>query len=49
LGHTDDVELVRERYGHTDHDLARQRIKKLFDQPTELRPVDDQDGEAANG
>lgn len=36
-----------DRYGHTDDDLARERIKKLFEQPTELRPVEDQ--EAANG
>jgi integrase len=48
LGHLDDGELVRERYGHTDDDLARERIKKLFERPTELRPVED-DQEAANG
>jgi len=48
LGHTDDGELIRERYGHTDDELARERIKKLFDKPSELRPVDDQE-EAANG
>jgi len=46
LGHTDDGELVRERYGHTDDDLARKRLKKLFDQPSELRPVEDDDEEA---
>lgn len=49
LGHTDDGELVRDRYGHTDDDLARERLKRLFDKPTELRPVEDDDQEAANG
>lgn len=46
LGHTDDGQLVRETYGHTDDDLARERLKKLFDKPSELRPVDAQDEEA---
>lgn len=49
LGHTDDGVLVRERYGHTDDELARERLRKLFEEPTELRPVEDQDEEAANG
>jgi integrase len=48
LGHTDDGVLVRDRYGHTDDDLARERLKKLFDEPTPLHGVED-DEEAANG
>lgn len=48
LGHTDDGVLIRERYGHASDDLARERIKKLFDKPTPLHGVED-DEEAANG
>lgn len=47
LGHTDDGELVRTLYTHPSEDLSRQRLKKLFEEPTPLREV--RDDEAANG
>lgn len=49
LGHTDEGELVRDLYGHPSDDLARERIKKLFEDNTRhLRPVAEEE-EAADG
>lgn len=49
LGHTDEGELVRDLYGHPSDDLARERLKKLFEDNTrQLRPVEG-DGEASHG
>lgn len=47
LGHTDEGVLVRALYGHPSDDLARERLKRLWDQNVEpLRAVDDEGKEA---
>jgi hypothetical protein len=38
-GHNDDGKLIREVYGHPDHRLARERMKRAFrdnDDPSKL-------------
>jgi integrase len=49
LGHTDGGRLVRERYGHRSHDLARQRVLNAFQQAGSVVPITTIDKRSATG